>query len=246
MGDFGISKTPADLPPTGLIPADWDAPGVPVADAQLLVGHSLYYAPTSPTDPLNGHLFQYVSTSADPSGFIDIGQVRGPAGETGPAGPTGATGATGIAGPAGATYPTGGTDGQPLVKSGTTNQAVRYGGAMAMNGALSFNAAEGDKVVLYPGAYGLGISASEFSLWSGGKFSFRGSSRSGTTYVDITSEGLSIYNNRSILMNCLPSGTNPPTPPTNQVRLFARMTNDGRQELAIMWDTGVTKAITYE
>jgi len=93
MGNFGASKVPADLPTTGLIPIDWDAPGVPAADMQLLVGHSLYYDAIDPLDPQAGHLFQFVTVASHPTGYLDIGLIRGPAGADstipGPAGPTG-------------------------------------------------------------------------------------------------------------------------------------------------------------
>jgi hypothetical protein len=77
-----VSKTPADLPPDGFLPADWDAPGSPATDRQTALGQSLYYDRAA--DPLDGHLFQYVSTAVDASGWLDIGLVQGPTGPTGP------------------------------------------------------------------------------------------------------------------------------------------------------------------
>ena len=49
VGDFGAITVPADLPPDGLIPVDWDGPGNPAAAFQMEQGWSLYY--DKPTDP---------------------------------------------------------------------------------------------------------------------------------------------------------------------------------------------------
>lgn len=84
VGDFGQSKTPADLPIDGLIPQDWDAVGNPAGAYQMIQGQSLFYAPIAgPADPLDGHMFQYVGTNADPSGWLDIGIIKGPPGDPG-------------------------------------------------------------------------------------------------------------------------------------------------------------------
>ena len=81
VGNFGAVATPADLPIDGLIPIDWDGPGNPSAPRQMLIGESLYYDKTG--DPLDGHLFQYVSTSMEPTGWLDIGLIQGPPGPDG-------------------------------------------------------------------------------------------------------------------------------------------------------------------
>lgn len=119
VGSFGASKTPADLPPNGFIPANWDSPGNPATDEQLTVGQALVYSDCPPSTPLYGHVFSYVGTGFDANGWIDCGDIVGPAGATGPAGPqgpagnngsdgaTGATGPVGPAGPAGDTGPQG-------------------------------------------------------------------------------------------------------------------------------------------
>jgi hypothetical protein len=82
IGDFGAVQTPAGLPPDGLIPVDWDGPGVPAVAYQVEVGQSLYY--DKPADPLDGHLFQYVGTTVDSDGWLDIGLIQGPPGPPGP------------------------------------------------------------------------------------------------------------------------------------------------------------------
>jgi len=101
VGNFGTQTTPADLPVDGLLPVDWDGPGDPAAPFQMEVGQSLYYdSATGPTDPIDGHLFQFVSTAVDPTGWIDIGLIQGPQGEQGIQGPEGPVGPEGPMGPA--------------------------------------------------------------------------------------------------------------------------------------------------
>jgi hypothetical protein len=133
--------TPADLPPSGLIPIDWDGPGNPATSYQMEIGESLYY--DRPGDPLQGHLFQFMGTSVEPSGWLDIGLIQGPEGQAGPPGPPGAPGVDGAAGPPGATgppgetivgpmgpagigLPTGGATGQVLVKIAPTDYATAW------------------------------------------------------------------------------------------------------------------------
>lgn len=138
VGDFGIQTTPADLPPDGLIPVDWDGPGVPATAYQMVIGQSLYY--DKPTDPLDGHLFQFITTAIDPSGWLDVGLLQGPegpGGDDGPPGPPGDEVYVGTEDPTPAIKPTallwydtdddrilgpvdlplGGVTGAPLVKS---------------------------------------------------------------------------------------------------------------------------------
>jgi hypothetical protein len=159
VGSFGAVRRPAELPATGLIPVDWDGPGRPGAAQQLAVGESMYHVGAAATGTAaEGHLFQYVSTADNPTGYLDVGLIRGPTGPAGPtgatgpagatgptgaAGPTGATGATGAAGAAGATGPagpgvvTGGTADQPLVKIDGTNHNTRWGGAISVAGVTA-------------------------------------------------------------------------------------------------------------
>jgi hypothetical protein len=82
VGSFGTTRLPADLPKNGIIPQDWDAVGNPATTVQMEIGQSLYYeASIGPADPQDGHLFQYVSLLHSPQGWIDVGLIRGPAGE---------------------------------------------------------------------------------------------------------------------------------------------------------------------
>jgi hypothetical protein len=73
-----------------------------------------------------------VTPDTDDPSVIQVDGTGGPAGATGPAGPTGATGATGPAGPG---VPTGGTTGQVLEKTSSTDYATAWatpsGGAVA-------------------------------------------------------------------------------------------------------------------
>ena len=96
VGQFGASKTPAQLPTNGVIPANWDAAGVPPSQLTMQVGQALIYT-------VNNHIWVYVGTSMVPAGWSDMGSSSGPQGPTGPTGPQGTTGATGLQGPAGPT-----------------------------------------------------------------------------------------------------------------------------------------------
>lgn len=89
VGSFGPGTgTPATLPPDGALVAGFTAPGS--AAYQMVMGESLYYeAPTGTADPLDGHLFQYITIAVNPSGWVDIGEIQGPVGPEGPAGPVG-------------------------------------------------------------------------------------------------------------------------------------------------------------
>jgi hypothetical protein len=138
-----VTRVPGSFPATGLIPADFDGPGQPVANRQLVVGESLYYNPVDPFAPLAGHLFQYVSTATDPSGYIDLGIIRGPQGVAGPTGATGAAGATGPTGiaeqwhgstvdPIAAT----GADGDWAVNTNTGDIFEKVAGAWVLRGNI--------------------------------------------------------------------------------------------------------------
>ncbi len=104
---------------------------------------------------------------------------QGPAGATGPQGPagTGNTGATGPAGSQGATgaagqgVPTGGTTGQILAKSSSTNYATQWVNAPTGGGSVSWNiraittagssqtvvAADGDWIVANPATHAITV-----------------------------------------------------------------------------------------
>ena len=119
VGSFGASKTPADLPASGLIPANWDAPGNPPADYQMKPGEALIYTDVPKTDPLYGHVYEYVPDSVsvyDLNNWVDLGDIVGPQGPTGaqgpqgnpgPQGPAGANGSQGPEGPQGPAGPKG-------------------------------------------------------------------------------------------------------------------------------------------
>jgi hypothetical protein len=103
VGQFGVTKTPADLPPTGYLPADWDRPGQPAY--QCRIGDALLYHRDG--DPLDGQLYGFVSQVNNPLGWVDIGTILGPQGPQGPPGPDGAPGVDGQTGPEGPTGPAG-------------------------------------------------------------------------------------------------------------------------------------------
>ena len=98
LGYFGVQTTPADLPPTGLIPADFDGPGRPANAVQFIDSDALMYLPANDLDPLYAHLFVYYSEFG---GWVDIGAIAGPEGPPGVQGPQGPEGPIGDTGPQG-------------------------------------------------------------------------------------------------------------------------------------------------
>jgi hypothetical protein len=104
-----VTRDPVDLPASGLIPAGWDGAGTFPGGKQMKIGESLIYNPANAQTPGAGRLWQYVSTGSDPSGWVDIGLVRGPTGASGPVGPQGPKGTAGTTGAAGKD----GVDGTP-------------------------------------------------------------------------------------------------------------------------------------
>jgi hypothetical protein len=103
VGQFGVSKDPTDLPPTGYLPQDWDRPGTPAY--QCRVGDALMFNRAG--HPVDGTLYGYVSQINNPTGWVDIGSILGPQGPQGPPGPDGAPGVDGQTGPEGPTGPAG-------------------------------------------------------------------------------------------------------------------------------------------
>lgn len=102
IGTFS-NRAISELPPTGYIPKDWDAPGVPPLGNQLANGQGLLYNPTQ-------EVCLWVGPTYTPSGWVTLGAVQGPAGPAGPAGvagPQGDSGVQGIQGPAGIQGPQG-------------------------------------------------------------------------------------------------------------------------------------------
>ena len=112
IGSF-VFKTPDQLPSSGFLPMNWDSIGNPNKDFQMIPGQALVYSPADTANPIWGNLFTYVGTIEDPSGWVDVGAIRGPEGApgvnggAGPQGPQGNPGPQGIQGNTGAPGPTG-------------------------------------------------------------------------------------------------------------------------------------------
>jgi Collagen triple helix repeat (20 copies) len=85
VGSFGVIQTPADLPPDGLIPDNWDGLGRPPIEHQMLTGESLVYEPANVTAPDYGVLYGFGANF----GWQRLGHIQGPPGNTGPTGPPG-------------------------------------------------------------------------------------------------------------------------------------------------------------
>lgn len=129
VGTFGYTKTPADLPPNGYIPANWDNSGAPVFAIQMKEGQALSYRPTDTSNPQYGDVFVYVGTNFVATGWTNIGSIHGPVGPQGETGPAGAQGPEGPTGPQGPTGQTGATGPQgpqgiqgPAGPQGTTGE----------------------------------------------------------------------------------------------------------------------------
>lgn len=105
-GEFK-NKVPANLPPTGLIPKDWDGPNDPPVAVQLAVRDALLY--TGTTDAVHtGCLYIYTGTGGlEVTNYTNAGRIAGAQGPTGPAGNPGPTGPSGTAGATGPTGPAG-------------------------------------------------------------------------------------------------------------------------------------------
>jgi len=101
IGSFGATKTPNDLPTNGFIPADWDAPGVPITDLQILEGQSIIYQGAAGVDYNAGDMYVFLTTAANPTGWVNAGNIQGPKGDTGNTGATGAKGDKGDQGDVG-------------------------------------------------------------------------------------------------------------------------------------------------
>ena len=106
LGSFA-NRTPAELPATGFIQANWEAPGVPANDFQMAQGQGLLYAP-------DGHVWVFVSTSIVPAGWVDGGMIQGPQGPAGVQGVQGPAGPQGVQGPIGPEGPQGLTGAQGI------------------------------------------------------------------------------------------------------------------------------------
>jgi hypothetical protein len=118
VGAFGQQRTPAELPPSGLVPADWDGPGRPAAPLQVEVGWAFIYEP-------DGTLWVYVGDQGPGDSWASPGMVQGPPGlqgQDGAPGPPGPQGPPGEGADLGIglwqtlTNPVGGTLQQPATR----------------------------------------------------------------------------------------------------------------------------------
>lgn len=142
IGSFR-NREPAELPEGGLIPADWDSPGNPPTDFQMMIGHSVIYEPTQ-------NLWQFVNFSGGTQvAWLELDPIQGPPGVQGPdgeRGPTGPPGAQGSTGPTGPTGPQGltgpqGQQGQQGLPGATGNTGAQ--GAPGAQGPQGLTGAQG-------------------------------------------------------------------------------------------------------
>lgn len=156
-GSFS-NRIPAELPASGLIPANWDGPGEPPTDVQLQVRDALLY--TGSKDPAHtGFVYIFVASGGlEIDGWIDAGKLSGPEGPRGPIGATGPTGPastvqgpTGpkgdsVTGPAGPTGPASTTPG-PTGPTGPASKGLTFKGVVPTFGNLPGTAAQGDAYI---------------------------------------------------------------------------------------------------
>lgn len=165
VGSFGASKTPADLPVNGFIPANWDSPGNPATDEQLTVGQALVYSDCPPSTPLYGHVFSYVGTGFDANGWVDCGDIVGPQGPQGPQGIQGPAGNNGTDGQTGPQGPQGiqGIQGEqgPQGPQGPAGSDATVTGPAVIS-ALGFTPAANDGTNV-SGTWGINISGNSTS-----------------------------------------------------------------------------------
>lgn len=67
-------------------------------------------------------------------GTLDLGNVKGPQGDQGATGPQGPQGVPGPAGPRGYGIPSGGTDGQVMIKDGSIDYKAKWGSVPGLSG----------------------------------------------------------------------------------------------------------------
>jgi len=117
VGTFGQQTEPADLPPGGLIPADWDGPGRPATATQVEIGWSLVYEPS-------GALWTYAGADWPQGEWFSPAVVQGPPGIEGPRGPQGEQGPPGPQGPPSAATGTFQSDSGSFPVAGSVTQAI--------------------------------------------------------------------------------------------------------------------------
>lgn len=98
---YFAKRSPSELPANGFIPKNFDSPGNPQDDEQLTIGDALIYIGGLKTDEAYGHVWSYVGTEFEKSGWVDAGDIEGPEGPIGPQGVEGQDGPEGPMGPQG-------------------------------------------------------------------------------------------------------------------------------------------------
>lgn len=215
VGAFGTSKTPNDLPANGFIPANWDSPGNPANDVQLVPGNALIYTNVPETDPLYGHLYEYVGTGTgfDANGWVDLGDIQGPKGDTGPQGPQGIQGPIGPQGPAGTDGATG-AQGPQGVKGDTGAQGEPGAqGPQGIKGDTGPQGPKGDTGPQGPAGPSGGVSsvngytgAVTINYNSVGAPSSTGVNASGTWPISVTGSSASCTGNAATATNATQLG----------------------------------------
>lgn len=97
---YFTNKSPTVLPPDGNFPQDWDSLGNPPTKYVIPYNGGMIYTPSE-------HVWVFVGTTFNSSGWVDLGSYQSTEGPVGPMGPPGLTGSQGAPGPMGSQGPAG-------------------------------------------------------------------------------------------------------------------------------------------
>ena len=214
VGEF-VTRTSAELPVDGAIPADWDGVGTFPGGKQMAVNEALIDNATA--SATFGNLWQFVG-AADAAGWIDVGQVVGPVGSTGPSGSTGPTGPptdeihigpdtpplpvtelwydTDDARTLGPYFlPDGGLTYDVLAKVTDLDADIGWRNVYSVPSGkiISFpNTADVAKIHLYSTTFGFGITGSTLNIFSSSNIKFNQNSITGTQLANISPSGMEV------------------------------------------------------
>ncbi|HSY76778.1 MAG TPA: hypothetical protein VK890_07975, partial [Bacteroidia bacterium] len=202
-GEIGIligffeNTDPADLPPDGALPPNFDGQGGPAY--QMTQGQGLLNSNTA--TPTVGHIYVYVTAALDPIGWVDGGLIQGP---EGPQGIQGIPGQDGLEGP----------QGPPGTPADLSEYVLKAGDTMTgtlshLSGGINF----GEQFAVDPTDCSNHISlyGPQDTAWGGfnttnGRLNiFSG----GATYFNFTGVDIALFDNTGFYLNGMQTINNP-------------------------------------